>query len=86
MTIWPPDEALRAVGPNDADVRLDDGGIELDGNGAGFYDDRAGAGGASVSRSRRRRRRDDSGRRDSDESTGSTGSGRGRAASFRSPA
>jgi pilus assembly protein CpaF len=36
MTIWPPDEALRVAGSNDTDVRLDDGGIEFDGNGAGF--------------------------------------------------
>ncbi len=44
MTIWPPDEVVRTAGRNDTDVRLDDGGIEIDSDGAG-YNDRAGVGG-----------------------------------------
>lgn len=39
MTIWPPDDTLTAVRPHDADVHLDDDGIEFDDNGAGFYGD-----------------------------------------------
>ena len=46
--IWPPDDALGTEGRNETDVRLHDGGVEFDGNGAGFYDDRAGAGGAVL--------------------------------------
>src|SRR5882757_7337977 len=48
MMIWPPDDALGTEGRNETDVRLHDGGVEFDGNGAGFYDDRAGAGGAVL--------------------------------------